>query len=700
MNAPINNKTNYIFSFLALAAVFFWGLAIVGAFNSYSPVPFMDMWDGYLDFYIKASAGDIGAWWKNHNEHRILLSRFLFWIDLSWLNGSIWFLLLVNYLLVALSCLMFFVFLRERLPKTYFIFGLFIMTWLISWSQHENLTWGFQSQFILAQLLPLIAFYLLHRAYNGDNTFKDYFFGACFFGTLSLGSMANGVITLPLMTLYVIICRFGWRWVAVLAAISCVGLLAYFHDYTPPAHHGSIGSSLRENPIGLILYVMTYIGSPFFHIAGGRMGGIALAQFAGGIMILLSTYFALSALRRAKRSTLELALLFFILYVGGTALGTAGGRLIFGIEQALASRYLTPSLMAWAALFVLVAAKLAASFEKLNWQFWLPFPLLVLAMLPMQIKALDSDVHNAFERNIAGLAVAMGVHDQSQISKVYPSAELPLSIGKIASEKGLSYFSRIEFKNINLGEPVDGFSGAHNACQGYIDYIEPIEGEKNYLRLSGWIFDQSRRSSPRTVWLINEEGIAVGYGLTGQPRPDVAKAVDKNAEFSGFKGYFLSDAQGSAVTVFSPVNNCVFPSTLPVNFFTLSKYINGESITVGENQVLSGNQWFGSDYYKSEIAGVNVIGSFIKSDADKGSVSLRIKRGDKILYRSGPTQGNQYLQFNVPNERVELPASPDWGVLEFSSKALPDSFIVTIHDNGDGWGEWFALGLLSQEISK
>ncbi|MCX8062112.1 MAG: hypothetical protein N3D16_05980 [Anaerolineales bacterium] len=566
----INIKRNGIILILVLATLLFWGLAIVGAFKSYSPVPFWDMWDGYLDFYIKASAYDIGAWWRNHNEHRILLSRLLFWIDLSWLNGSIWFLLALNYLLVAISCLMFFLILKERLPRHYYILGLFIITWLISWSQNENLTWGFQSQFFLAQLLPLIAFFLLHRAHDGDNVSKSYFVGACFFGILSLGSMVNGVITLPLMTLYSIICRFGWRWVAILAAMSCLGLLAYFYDYTSPAHHGSIGSCLRENPVGLIVYVMTYIGSPFFYIAGGG-GGVVTAQVAGGIMILLSAYFAWSTLRGVKKSKLELALLLFILYIGGTALGTACGRLIFGIEQALSSRYQTPALMAWAALFVLIAAKLESSFEKLNWQLCLPFLLLVFAMIPMQIGALKSSVVEvAFERNIAGLAVAMGIRDESQISKIYPSAEHALSIGMIAAEKGLSFFSRPEFKNIKLGKPVDGFAEAHNACQGYIDYIEPIKGEKNFFRLSGWIFDRSRRSSPGTVWLINKEGIAVGYGLTGQPRPDVANAVDKNAKFSGFKGYFLKDAQGSAVTVFGPAGKCVFSSMLPVNGVALS----------------------------------------------------------------------------------------------------------------------------------
>ncbi len=694
-----NSKRNYIILFLALAAVVFWGLAITGAFKSYSPVPYMDMWDGYLEFYLKASTGEIGAWWKNHNEHRILLSRLLFWIDLSWLNGTIWFLLLMNYLLVALSCFIFFLFLREGLPKYYFILSLFIMTWLISWSQYENLIWGFQSQFFLAQLLPLIAFFLLHRSCSGDNVHKGPFFGACVFGILSLGSMANGLITLPLMFLYVIICRFGWRWVAVLAVLSGLGLLAYFYDYTPPAQHDSIGSSLRENPAGLILYMMAYIGSPFFHIARG-MGGISIAQFAGGIMVFLSAYFTWTTLRRVQKSTLELALLFFILYIGCTAFGTASGRLIFGIDHALSSRYLTPSLMAWAALFVLVSVKFAASFEKLKWQLWLPFPILVLAMLPMQIKALKSSHQSGFERDIAGLAVAMGVHDKSQIRKVFPSAERAISIGKIASERGLSYFSRVELKNINLGKPVDGFSGDHNVCQGHIDYIEVIEGDSNYSRLTGWIFDQSLRGSIGNVFLINKKGLAVGFGLMGQPRPDLAKAVDKKAKFSGFKGYFLNDAQGSNVTVFSPVNKCVFSAKLPFNLIRLLNFRNVDSITVDTNQILSSNQWVGTDYYKSKISRIKILGSFIQSDADKGSVSLRLKRGDRILYRSGPTRGNQYLQFNVPNERVVLPVSLDWKIIDFSSRALPNTFNVTIYDNGDGWGEWSAVGVLSKEIKK
>ncbi len=562
-----NGKRNYLI-FFVVAAALFWALAIVGTFRSYSPIPLGDMWDGYLDFYINANAGDWGVWWRTHNEHRIVLSRLFFWMDLSWFYGSVWFLLAVNYLLLVISCFIFWVALKERLTKDYQVFGIFVIIWLSSWSQNENLTWGFQSQFFLAQLLPLVAFFMLHRAASNNFIYNNYFIGSCFIGVLSLGTMANGVIVLPLMAAYAIVTRIDWWRVFILAALSCIGLLAYFYDYTPPAYHGSLSNSLKENPFGLLLYVMTYIGGPFFHITGGKLGGAVLAQIAGGVLILVSTYISWISLRKPKMDTLELALLFFILYIGGTALGTGGGRLIFGVNQALSSRYSTPSLMAWAALFVIIAPKFATSPEKIKWQLWLPLSALILAMLPLQFKAWRSGDQSVFERGIAGLAVAIGVNDQLQVGHIYPSAERAISVGKAASEQELSYFSRTEYKNIKnaIGKPINGLSEISKVCQGHIDFIELIENENNHMRVGGWIFNQSENLSPMAIWLIDQKGVVVGYGLVGQPRPDVAEAINKKASKSGFKGYFLSEAQGASVIVFDPISRCGFSSVLPESF--------------------------------------------------------------------------------------------------------------------------------------
>ena len=52
----------------ALVAVIV-GLAVVGAILSYSPVPYWDMWDGALYFFMQVQDGDHAAWWAQHNEH-------------------------------------------------------------------------------------------------------------------------------------------------------------------------------------------------------------------------------------------------------------------------------------------------------------------------------------------------------------------------------------------------------------------------------------------------------------------------------------------------------------------------------------------------------------------------------------------------------------------------------------------------------
>ena len=134
---------------------------------------------------------------------------------------------------------------------------------------------------------------------------------------------------------------------------------------------------------------------------------------------------------------------------------------------------------------------------------------------------------------------------------------------------------------------------------------------------------------------------------------------------------------------------------LPVSLVTIAAGSDADAISVDMNQVLSGSEWVGADYLNSQIRGVNVRGSFVHSDADKGRVSLRIKSGDRVLYRSGPTPGKQYLDFHSPKESIVLPATIEWVVLEFSSKLLPKDFVVTFRDDGEAWGEWSAIGLLN-----
>src|SRR5687767_513075 len=103
MKAGTARRAAVIARLLLLACpVAFLALALVGGTRHYSPVPFWDMWDSYLGFFGSTRDGGFGVWWAQHNEHRIVFSKVLFWLDLAVVRrGSTPFLIACNFLLAA-----------------------------------------------------------------------------------------------------------------------------------------------------------------------------------------------------------------------------------------------------------------------------------------------------------------------------------------------------------------------------------------------------------------------------------------------------------------------------------------------------------------------------------------------------------------------------------------------------------------------
>jgi hypothetical protein len=241
-----------IAKYFSLLGVFVFGssafifilLAILGTIRSYSPVPFWDMWDGFLQFYLKVSSGDWGAWWVGHNEHRIVLSRLFFWLDLRFFGGTGWFSLSATYLLIVVVGAFIALIWHEqtgslqgrnlltgsdnsrRFSDWYVL--LFLMAWIFSWSQYENLTWAFQDQFVLAQLLPLSGLYFLHLSATNLQRTRRYYCISVLSGILALGTMANGVFALPVMAFYSAIVRMKFWRTAILAILSICGITTVF----------------------------------------------------------------------------------------------------------------------------------------------------------------------------------------------------------------------------------------------------------------------------------------------------------------------------------------------------------------------------------------------------------------------------------------------------------------------------------------
>jgi hypothetical protein len=687
------NKTNLLF---LIAALIFFGLAAVGGGRAYSPVPFWDMWPGYLEFFTKISDGEWSAWWAQHNEHRIVLARVFFWLDLSLLGGQGWFLVLVNYGLLMLVCVLIFFVWKEVEPdidKTWL--GYFLMAWLFFWTQNENLVWGFQSQFILAQLLPLASFYFLHLSCHGQRLKSRFFALSIVTGIMSIGSMANGVLTLPLMLVFALIVRMEWRktlWIGVVATI-CISL--YFYEYKATEGHGSLGQTIFTNPLGLLHYVAIYVGGPLS--LGNKSNGLWTATVAGIFLVFTSMYFAWRVLSTNRQDSLQVALLMFILFVGGTALGTGGGRLIFGVDQALASRYLTPSLMAWAAFFMLCYINFLTVKNWANKKLWIALLGLLVLMLPQQLRAVKSKTEILYERSIAALALELGIKDQEQIKHVFISADWTLNIAEQPVERNYTIFGMDPYKDLRqqVGATANGNSAGLKACDAHLDSVEFVKNDPRFIKIRGWLWSEGGGGKTDLLEISDAHHQIKGFGLSGQYRPDLVKKFNQNAAGSGFKAYVLNDRQGDDLIIKSANFNCQFAVKIPVLVFGI---IDNKDFqvkpTVSLAAVENGNTWTGRDFFKSEFEHMNVLGSHIDSDAHIGSITLKMNRGDRLYYRSGPVSNRQTLEILGSSIKpMVLPISLEWQLLEFSSRDLPEVFKVKFTDAGDAWGEWSAIAV-------
>ena len=98
---------------------------------------------------------------------------------------------------------------------------------------------------------------------------------------------------------------------------------------------------------------------------------------------------------------------------------------------------------------------------------------------------------------------------------------------------------------------------AAKKCIGSIDEVSKIDGESQYLKLRGWVFDPLQNKVPEYALLIDEVDTVYGVVLTGGDRKDVADAINSNARYSGAKGYLWSDTDVRALKIFVPDSACL-----------------------------------------------------------------------------------------------------------------------------------------------
>ncbi|MEM9572681.1 MAG: hypothetical protein AAF996_14535 [Pseudomonadota bacterium] len=534
------------------------GLSFIGGVIGYSPIPYWDMWGATLQFVQRFDDDPFRLLFSQHNEHRIVLSRLLFLVDYHVFDGASAFLVVCNYLfalaiwavlarcLLALNA-------AEKHPDRWILVAL-LGAWLFLWAQKVNFTWAFQSQFFLAQLLPLLAFLSLGQAAVRSGTWNRWFLSAVLLGAMSSLTMANGVFALPLMAFGAVLLRMKPGPIIVLALCAAIVISLYFSDYHQPSAHGSVLQTLTSQPLSILLYTFTYLGNPGVYIAGSSdlvkglsaLVGLGLAVTASGLTAL--------AVRRCPAHPVSFGLLLFIIFVGAGAFVTATGRLSFGLDSAFSSRYTTPVLMAWAALFCIASPRLMRFHTLGASRPYITFSAAITALCLLmvgQVRALTPMHQINHQKHVAALALEIGIGDDTLVSLVHPNTDHSLAIARAASHADLGIFGTLELQSARelLGQ--SAMLSTHRTCAGDLENFEIIDNEPGYVRIYGWQFASRRERQGPRFHIVDADSKIVGIAIPGRASPHLEEAYGQIAARSGFTGYLQSGAVGKELRIIS-----------------------------------------------------------------------------------------------------------------------------------------------------
>lgn len=278
--------------------------------------------------------GKIIALFKQHNEHRISVTRLFALIDYQLFGGLNFKRLMLygNVLLVGVIALWWVLLHKNNKPFYTLIPIPFI--WL-TLAHYENMYWGMAS----VQNFGVVTFSLL-TFYFGVSRRRSYFVASLVFAAIACLTSGNGLLVLPTMAVVLFLAP-RWRRLLVWLAVSAFYLFVYFYTYesSPATPSTSFG-------VGVFLKGYLYILGSFaesFPVQNHQIYCFIL----GGIMLLVALSIGSTILFRLIRNRYEydfakitdLFCLATLLFILGTALIVVYSRAGFGLDGLLTSRY-------------------------------------------------------------------------------------------------------------------------------------------------------------------------------------------------------------------------------------------------------------------------------------------------------------------------------------------------------------------------
>jgi len=313
----------------------------------------------FLLEYLQAPdfSGKIQALFRQHNEHRITLTRFVALLDYE-LFGSLNFkrlMLYGNISLLGVIALWWILLQNNKKPFYALIPVPFI--WL-TLSHYENMYWGMAAvQNFGVVLLSVWTLYCCVSRRRG------LFIVSLLLAALACLTSGNGLLVLPIGAVLLLLAP-RWRRLMVWLVVSAGYLLVYFLDFqrspaNPDAHFGA-GAFIKG-----YLY---FLGSFAESLPVQNHGQACL--ILGAILFLVAMSIGFGTVFRLVRNRYEydfakitdLFCLGIILFILGTALVVVYSRVGFGLEGLLTSRYKIYSFLLLLVAYLYVVIPIRGSF--------------------------------------------------------------------------------------------------------------------------------------------------------------------------------------------------------------------------------------------------------------------------------------------------------------------------------------------------
>lgn len=503
-------------------------------------------WDTYslVPYLVK----DLNFQWlfQLHNEHWIVFTKLIYWVQYKFFHGSKIFILSLQILMQVFIFYFIHFKIKYAINNLQFFYKLFILLFislLLATLQLSGIWhWGFAIQQQFTVLFFILAFESFYRFQKSNEVYMYLF--SIIFSIFAALSSANGLIVILVIFIYSLF----FLNKNIYKISNFIFLLLIYSSYM--MHYLSI----EKNSVNTIfsiknffLYFLSFIGSPFS--ADKTIFSIILGTI--GMSILCGILYTIYINKIYKNSNTIMYFLFTLLLPLSSTFLAAIGRSRYGIEQSLDSRYIVFSGFFWIVLLVLIVLinKEKQFIQKVSRLYIYTF-CIVLGILYINTNQ-QYKVYTAIQEDqkVQHLALQYGYYIYEPFSvftKLFPNSEKAYENLNLLSENNYQVFlgnSNLIGKDIKtLGYTIADKHIINKNIEEIKTYLLPEQNGKLKFayEFKGWA-EVDKDFLDAKVLVANEKGIIVGMGMTGFSRKDVAQYLKVKEYKYGIRGFIINE---------------------------------------------------------------------------------------------------------------------------------------------------------------